>query len=56
MPDAAFPDRPWGRGNNPKTAVTEFLAATDRFAVDEELEQKLLITVAPGGYLKCLRD
>ncbi|UCF69639.1 MAG: cephalosporin hydroxylase family protein [Acidobacteriota bacterium] len=56
MPEDAFPDRPWGVGNNPKTAVREFLAASDRFVVDRELESRLLITVAPSGYLKCVMD
>ncbi|MDB5978057.1 MAG: cephalosporin hydroxylase [Nevskia sp.] len=56
MPKTFFPDRPWGPGNNPKTAVREFLRATDRFEVDRELEGKLLLTVAPDGYLKCLKD
>ena len=56
MPADAFPDRPWGRGNNPKTAVWEFLKTNDRFAIDKEVENKLLITVAPDGYLKCIKD
>lgn len=56
MPDDFFPDRPWGRGNNPKTAVWEFLKNNDRFVVDKEIEHKLLITVAPDGYLKCIKD
>jgi cephalosporin hydroxylase len=56
MPEAFFQDRPWGRGNNPKTAVREFLEHNDRFQVDRELEDKLLITVAPGGYLKCVKS
>ncbi|MFN2566680.1 MAG: cephalosporin hydroxylase family protein [Gemmatimonadaceae bacterium] len=56
MPAEAFPDRPWGPGNNPMTAVREFLARNDRFTVDEEIENKLLITVAPRGYLRCVRD
>ena len=48
-------NRPWKQGDNPKTAVREFLSRTNRFEVDEALEAKLLITVAPGGYLKCVR-
>lgn len=56
MPEGSFPDRPWGKGNNPKTAVREFLKVNDRFAADKEIENKLLITVAPGGYLKCIKD
>ena len=56
MPAHAFPDRPWGKGNNPMTAVCAFLEKTDRFIVDKEIEEKLLITVAPNGYLRCVRD
>jgi len=56
MPEDFFPNRPWGRGDNAATAVREFLRDNDRFAVDEELETKLQITVAPGGYLRCLSD
>jgi cephalosporin hydroxylase len=54
MPPEAFPDRPWGRGDNPKTAVHEFLARSDRFEIDKEISDKLLITVAPDGYLRCI--
>ena len=56
MPEDYFPDRPWGKGNNPKTAVWEFLKKNDRFVIDKEIENKLLITVAPDGYLKCVKD
>lgn len=52
MPENSFPDRPWGKGDNPKTAVWEFLDNNDEFFIDKELENKLLITVAPDGYLK----
>lgn len=52
MPEDSFPHRPWGKGNNPKTAVWEFLKANDKFVIDKEIESKLLITVAPDGYLK----
>ena len=56
LPEDFFPDRPWGKGNNPKTAVREFLKTTDRFAIDEEYNSKLVITAAPEGYLRCVRD
>lgn len=52
MPEDMYPDRPWGRGDNPLTAVREFLARGTDFEVDREVEEKLLITVAPGGYLR----
>lgn len=55
MPDDYFPTHPWGKGNNPKTAVHEFLKTTDRFEIDESIHNKLLITVAPDGYLKCVK-
>ncbi len=56
MPADAFPDRPWSKGNNPKTAVREFLKTNRRFEIDREIDAKLLITVAPDGYLKCVGD
>ena len=56
MPEDSFPNRSWGKGNNPKTAVREFLRTNDRFVVDREIEAKLLITVAPEGYLRCVKD
>lgn len=56
MPPGFFPDRPWDRGNNPKTAVWEFLKAHPRFQIDRAIQDKLLITVAPDGYLKCVAD
>ena len=55
-PPDAFPDRPWGKGDNPKTAVWEFLASNKRFAIDNSIESKLLVTVAPDGYLKCISN
>lgn len=56
MPKNFFPDRPWDKGNNPKTAVKEFLRNNDRFVIDKEIENKLLFTVAPDGYLKCVKE
>lgn len=56
LPANSFPNRPWGKGCNPKTAVWEFLKTNHRFIADKELDGKLLITVAPDGYLKCIAD
>jgi cephalosporin hydroxylase len=47
--------RPWGKGNNPKTAVWEFLKNNDQFTIDKSIENKLLITVAPDGFLKRIK-
>jgi len=64
LPDALTPDRPWGKGDNPKTAVWEYLrrlqepgrSAADgarlNLEIDQSIEGKLLITVAPDGYLR----
>jgi cephalosporin hydroxylase len=50
-----FPDRPWGQGNNPKTAVWEFLKTHSEFEIDREIPQRLQITAAPDGYLRRVR-
>jgi cephalosporin hydroxylase len=52
MPTEMFPDRPWGPGNNPKTAVWEYLKSHPEFVVDKALDDKLQISVAPEGFLK----
>ncbi len=52
MPADSFADRPWGHGNNPKTAVWEYMKSHPEFAVDATIPNKLQITVAPDGYLK----
>jgi cephalosporin hydroxylase len=52
MPADMFPDRPWGPGNNPKTAVWEYINSHPEFEIDKNIQNKLLITVAPDGYLR----
>jgi cephalosporin hydroxylase len=52
MPAEMFPDRPWKPGNNPKTAVHRYLENHPEFEIDHQVEHKLLITVAPDGYLR----
>lgn len=55
MPDSMFPDRPWGKGNNPKTAVWQYLNEHDQFVIDADIPAKLQITVAPDGFLKRMK-
>lgn len=55
MPKDFVKSRPWSKGNNPMTAVKVFLKSNSNFVVDEEIENKLLLTVGPSGYLKCIR-
>lgn len=52
MSDDMFPDRPWGRGDNPKTAVWEFLKTHSEFEIDHDIQHRLQITVAPDGFLR----
>lgn len=56
VPKSLFPDRPWGPGDNPKTAVHEYLKTHPEFQVDADIPNKLLVTVAPDGYLKRLPE
>lgn len=55
MPKEMFPDRPWGPGDNPKTAVWEYLKTHPEFEINKSIQDKLLITVAPDGYLRRVR-
>jgi cephalosporin hydroxylase len=50
--DGTFPNRIWGKGDNPMIAVAEFLEFNKDFEVIKEIENKLLVTVAPNGYLR----
>lgn len=53
MPDDyVWTDRPWGKGNNPKTAVWEFIKSRPDFVIDRSVEDRLLITSAPDGFLR----
>lgn len=52
MPKELAGDRPWGPGDNPKTAVFEYLKTHDEFVINKDIDHKLLISVAPDGYLK----
>jgi cephalosporin hydroxylase len=52
MPAALAAERPWEPGNNPKTAVWEYLKSHPEFEIDKSIQNKLLLTVAPDGYLK----
>ena len=52
LPDTLHGDRPWKKGDNPKTALREYLLEDESFSVDETIDDRLLISVAPNGYLK----
>ncbi len=52
LPADLYADRPWSIGDNPKTAVWEFLKSNDDFVINNEIDNKLLVSVAPSGYLK----
>ena len=52
MPPQFFADRPWDVGNNPKTATRQWLKQHAEFSVDHDMESRLMVTVAPQGFLK----
>jgi len=52
LPKSMYQDRPWGPGDNPMTAVRQFLQEDSRFEQDRSIDGKLLITVAPEGWLR----
>ncbi len=56
VPKQEHRSRPWGHGNNPKTALLQFLKENNRFEVDQNLKNKLLFTCSADGYLKCCKD
>jgi len=57
LPDNYLPgrERAWSVGNNPKTAVFEFLKENNNFKIDKSIDNKLQISVAPDGYLKRIK-
>lgn len=55
LPSETYKDRPWSVGDNPKTAVHEFLKNNNAFIIDEHIDNKLLVSVAPNGYLKRIK-
>ena len=50
--DHVWTDRPWGKGNNPKTALREWLQDHPEFEIDHSIDDRLLVTSAPDGFLK----
>ncbi len=54
--DGYFANRPWGPGNNPRTAVHAFLRENNRFEIDREMEAKILLTCNPDGFLRCVKS
>jgi len=56
LPEQTHRQRPWGKGNNPLTAEMEFLKENDRFKIDSVIENKLLFTCMPKGYLVCVKN
>ncbi|MBI3897343.1 MAG: cephalosporin hydroxylase family protein [Gammaproteobacteria bacterium] len=55
LPEDMYPDRPWGKGDNPKTAVHEYLKTHPEFEIDKSIEDKIMASVAPDGYLRRIR-
>jgi cephalosporin hydroxylase len=57
LPEDYMPGgRPWNPGNNPKTAVLEFLKSNNNFEIDKSIDNKILVSVAPDGYLRRVQN
>jgi cephalosporin hydroxylase len=52
MPEKFFSDRPWDVGDNPKTAVHEWLKDNSGFSIDRDIDTRLMVTVTPDGFLR----
>lgn len=64
LPEGFVTDRPWGKGNNPKTAVHAYLkkisekeveaadGASLKLTIDKEIEHKITVTASPDGFLR----
>jgi cephalosporin hydroxylase len=52
MPEKFFSDRPWDVGDNPKTAVHEWLKDNSSFSIDRDIDTRLMVTVTPDGFLR----
>ncbi|SDV47060.1 cephalosporin hydroxylase family protein [Chitinasiproducens palmae] len=55
LPESTFVGKPYGKGNNPATAAAAFLAADPRFEVDQAIEDRVIMTLSPDGFLKRVR-
>jgi cephalosporin hydroxylase len=55
LPENFVTNRPWGKGNNPKTAVHEYLKSTDCFELDNLMVHKLILTASPDGFLRRIK-
>ena len=52
MEEGTYADRPWGKGNNPYTAIQAYLESESNFEIDTQIQDRLLITVAQNGFLR----
>lgn len=49
--DFDWGNRPWRKGNNPKTAVHAWIKGHPEFMIDQSFENRLMTTSAPDGFL-----
>ena len=55
MDDAFSKDRPWSKENSPKSAIEKFLKTNESFEIDYSVDDRLILSMAPGGFLKKIR-
>lgn len=56
LPSTAIGTRPWGKGNSPHSAAQVFLSECPRFEVDRGIDDRLILSVCPEGFLRCVKD
>ena len=52
LENASWPERDWAKGNNPYTAVIDFLSQNKEFEIDKSIDDKIMFGVGPSGYLR----
>ena len=55
MDDAFCKDRPWGKRNSPQSAIESFLKTNTAFEIDHSIDDKLILSMAPGGFLRRIK-
>ena len=48
-------NRPWNKKNSPQSAIQKFLKRNNNFVVDKTIDKKIILSMAPGGFLKKIK-
>ena len=45
----------WLKGNEPLSAIRQYVTETDRFELDKVINGKLVMSSSPAGYYRCIK-